>query len=413
VENCEDHADAYGEFNTFRSKLCKYWRKKKKRQGPHFDKLDFLCEKRPVSSDNPESKRCRTDDDVRTDMTDKANTDCNIPFHLLNDSILWTCWQTDLLHERGITGEGVTIAVIDSGIYIPQEAFSGRIVAVNDVTCNGDIDLTNDRDGHGTICAYIACGSSFKSIDPQTRRSVKVPAGVAPKARMVIYKVTDRTGQPHNDIVTKALHHCLEDKDLYGIDIILLPNGFKYQNFQQDKIIRQLESVGMLIVSASGNAGHRQGVSYPAASGCTFCIGAHDSYCNTTNFSTKGRELDFTAPGVDIVVASVAHPTAVAVGNGTSYSAACFAGLLALIIQFTRTCSDKDLRKLGVQDVRPSLEEVLHDRVAMKRLLQNYSKHKAHTEEDGYGHINTKELFSSEINLVKDLYKDIFVNRPS
>ena len=361
-----------------------------------------------------ESKRycTSTDLDDRSDVFSTKSYDSvdHSLFHSLDDSILWKCWYTDLLHEREITGRGVTIAVIDSGIYIAHEAFSDRIIAVNDITCNGDIDVTNDHNGHGTMCTYIACGASFKSVDPRTKRSIRVPSGVAPQAQMVIYKVTGSAGQAHTDMVTKALHQCLEDKDLYGIDIILLPNGLRYQNFQQDKIIRELENVGVLIVTASGNSGYRQNISYPAVSGNTICVGAHDIYCNTTDFTTKGRELDFTAPGVGLVGASVAHPNAFIVGQGTSYSAAGFAGLLALSIQFARTCSDKDLKKLGFQDVQPSLNEVLHNHTAMKRLLQRYSKHQTHTEREGYGHIYTTDLFSSEIDLVKNLYKDIFVH---
>ena len=347
---------------------------------------------------------------------------------------MWTCWNTDKLHRGGLTGEGVTIAIIDSGIYIAHEAFLdreemekrckkhcsayellSRVVAINDITSDGNsIDLTNDRNGHGTMCASIACGAAFKSVDPVSKKSIRIPPGVAPKAKIVMYKVTtDSSGRPHADMVVKALEQCLEDWKRFGIDIVLLPNGFKYQDFRQDSAIRKLEDAGVLVVTAPGNSGKREPVSYPGASGNTICIGTHNKYCETTSSTTKGQALDFTAPGEGLIGASSAHPTAFnACGDGTSYAASCFAGLIALIIQHIRKCSARDLKKLKVQDVKPDLEEVLHNRVAMKQLLQRYSSSKLHTNEDGYGHINTKELFSSmPFDLVKALYKSILTSK--
>ena len=436
VRDCKDPTESTNDdFKKFYSALCKRQRKKEK-QKYDYDRSDFL-KKRPAPSDDIEgkSKRCRKDTDLNasSDMTDdfiETSMKDNGPVNLSHNSILWTCYKTNQLHERGITGDGVTTAIIDSGIYIGHEAFLDReetekrhkqhcsacmlltrVIAINDMTCNGNIDLTNDHYGHGTMCASIVCGTSFIFVDPRTKRSIRIPAGVAPKAKIVMYKVTGSSGQAHTDMVVKALNQCIEDKDLFGIDIVLLPNGSKYQNIKQDKAIRKLADAGILVVTAPGNSGKRQNMSYPAASGNTICVGSHDVYCNTTSYTTKGRALDFTAPGEGLVGASSAHPTAITAGyRGTSYAASCFAGLLALIIQYVRTCSDKDLKKLGVLDVQPSLEEVLHDHVAMKRLLQRYSKYcHTHTEENGYGHIDTKELFNSTpIDLIKTLYKDLF-----
>ena len=73
-------------------------------------------------------------------------------------------WNLEELHQKGITGAGTTIAVIDSGINYFHSAFQGRIVAVKNFvsSSNNDIDCAIDSDGHGTLCAGIAAGNLAK-----------------------------------------------------------------------------------------------------------------------------------------------------------------------------------------------------------------------------------------------------------
>ena len=84
------------------------------------------------------------------------------------------------------------------------------------------------------------------------------------------------------------------------------------------------------MVTASGNHGELKEISYPARSGHTICVGAHDMYGNTTPYTSKGHALDFTASGENLTGASSVHPSMFTTGGGTSLAAACVAGLLAL-----------------------------------------------------------------------------------
>ena len=148
-------------------KFCKQLCGKKK-----IDSYDeeYFREKRPPLQDTSNAcKRAHTEtalgEDSNTSHSDQINDELT---EMSSDrsyfTVLWDQWKTGELHKKGITGKGVTVALLDSGISIAHEAFKGRILVVNDITCNGNIDLTADQSGHGTLCASIACGAAFKSF---------------------------------------------------------------------------------------------------------------------------------------------------------------------------------------------------------------------------------------------------------
>ena len=175
-----------------------------------------MLQKRPPLTDctNTFKRRC-TEISATGEDTDHFNTteieSVKIPVSRSSYStILQEHWRISELHENCINGEGVTIAFLDSGINIPHGAFTRRVRAVKDIMCNGNIDLTTDRSGHGTLCASIACGAAFKSTG-STGQTVHIPAGVAPAANIVMYKITGSTGQAEAGMITKALQQCLVD----------------------------------------------------------------------------------------------------------------------------------------------------------------------------------------------------------
>ena len=202
-------------------------------------------------------------------------------------------WQTDQLHKLGITGKGVTIAFLDSGINSDHVAFANRILAVKDLTCCGTDDFIGDMDsGHGTMVASVACGASFVTCGPNGDL-IMILAGVAPSAKIVMYKITDYRGKAHTNMITRGLKQCLRDKERYGIDIVLLPYGSKLHDVNHGQIMQKLLNKNVLIVTASGNYGSSIDVSYPARLGYSICVGAHDEYGNITPNTCVGSALDF------------------------------------------------------------------------------------------------------------------------
>jgi len=169
-------------------------------------------------------------------------------------------WNTEDFHRKGINGEGVTIAFLDSGICSAHKAFRGRIKAVHDLTGSGSMDLRVDIQGHGTMCVSIACGEKFTC----KCTGVSIQAGVAPKANIAMYKITNEEDRAHPDIITKALKRCLEDKEKYGIDIVLLSYGSEAYDLDVEHAIQELNIAQVLVVTACGNGRVLEKIPFPS-----------------------------------------------------------------------------------------------------------------------------------------------------
>ena len=209
-------------------------------------------------------------------------------------------------------------------------------------------------------------------------------------------------------MISKALKQCLEDKEQYNIDIVLLPYGSKNYDCDLCAAIDALIAHGVLVVTASGNWGKLKEISYPARFGRTICVGAHDKYGNTTPYTSKGHALDFTAPGQCLTGASSVHPSSFATGGGTSYAAACVAGLLALVIQHTRDIAVSNANTKQLLGVEPSVNKLLHDQNTIKKVLRSISSHPSkHKDSDGYGCLMPTDVLFSDCRLLELLYEDV------
>ena len=389
------------EYKKLYKKLCG------KKKTNHYDKASYLKKRPPPGDISNICKRARSETAITEENgVPDSNTTCKVPNNKSLFTTLWTLWKTDKLHDNDITGRDVTIAFLGSGINIAHKAFTGRIIAVNDITCSGNIDLTTDPNGHGTLLASIACGGAFKSIG-SIRETVQIPAGVAPEAGIVMYKITGSTGEVDAAMITKALRQCLLDKERYSIDIVLLPYGSDHYVYEQAEVLRALDSRGVLVVTASGDNGKLKKISYPAKSGHTICVGAHGEYGNTTFSTSKGRALDFTAPGENLTGALSVHPIMFTTGGGTSFAAACVAGLLALIIQRVRVIAKINCNAKQLLMLKPSLHKLVHDQNIIKEVLRTISSNSGkHKESDGYGFLQPTTMLLSDHKLLELLYKD-------
>ena len=259
----------------------------------------------------------------------------------------------------------MTIAILDTGIYKDHRAFVGvEIKDVHNLVDNNEDDLK----GHGTACASIVCGQEF-TFKHNSGCKIKVPAGVAPKASIVMYKVTNKRNSIKAFRTTNALQKCLQDKDKYGIDIVLLPYACETCDENERAAIKDLFEAGVLLVAAAGNRSNAREeieIGYPGKLACTICVGSHDKNGKIAQSTRLGKELDFTAPGVDIIAAAVNHPTAIQKVEGTSYAAAHVAGLLALIIQYAKriaTMENFPLRVDVIKSILQKISSIQHKRV--------------------------------------------------
>ena len=211
-------------------------------------------------------------------------------------------------------GLGVTVALIDSGIY-PSAAFDGRIKAFYDFT-DGGIRSAHPFDdyGHGTHVAGLIGG--------QQGLTDLAFEGVAPSVQFVGLKVLDKTGSGKTSNVIRAIEFAIANRAKYGIDIINLSLGHPiFEPAATDPLVRAVEKAtqaGIIVVASAGNHGVDEegeigygGITSPGNAPSALTVGAADHNGSITRdddkiaaYSSNGPtwydglvKPDFVAPG--------------------------------------------------------------------------------------------------------------------
>ena len=154
------------------------------------------------------------------------------------------------LNNVSVTGKGVTVAVIDSGIS-PSLDFGGRIKAFYDFTRGGIATAPYDDNGHGTHVAGLIGGNGLLSLG--------LYRGVAPSVSFVGLKVLTGSGGGSTSNLIAAVEFATANKAKLGIDIINLSLGHPpYEPAALDPLVQAVQAAskaGILVVSSAGNNG--------------------------------------------------------------------------------------------------------------------------------------------------------------
>jgi len=222
-------------------------------------------------------------------------------------------------------GEGVTVAVIDSGV-AKHPALDAAVVDYRNFTSDSD---AHDTLGHGThVSGIIAARDGLAK-------------GIAPASRILSLKVLGHSGMGSNEWVTQAVRHAIEAK----VQIISMSLGSSRTDDGVHSAIREAAAAGIIVVCAAGNDGGS--VNYPAAYQETIAVGAVDSNGHACEFSSRGKEIAVAAPGQDITSCWLADGYATV--SGTSMAAPFVSGVLALYIsaqhKLDRSVNHSDVMK--------------------------------------------------------------------
>jgi subtilisin family serine protease len=221
---------------------------------------------------------------------------------------------------KGQTGP-VKVAVIDTGIKTGHKDLQGQVVggydAINDTEKDGSFE---DDNGHGThVAGTIGAKYDGKGV-----------VGVAPEVQLYGVKVLDANGSGSLSDVVRGIIWATNN----NIQVANMSLGTSQPSEIMARAVRYAKARGMVIVAAAGNSGPGENgessVGYPAAYPQTIAIGASDSDDKVAPFSSTGPEVDFIAPGVDIV-SSWPNGDYVSL-SGTSMAAPHVTGLAALAI---------------------------------------------------------------------------------
>ena len=170
--------------------------------------------------------------------------------------------------QAGLTGSGVNIAVLDSGIQSERADIQNRTVA--SVNFAGDADTTDDLCGHGTHVAGIIAGDGTASTGPAFFRTFY---GIARQAGLVNVRVLDGTGQGTVSSVIQGLSWVVAHKTDYGIRVLNLSLGHPIgESCTTDPLCQAVEAAwksGIVVVCAAGNQGRLQSSQSPDGGSAT------------------------------------------------------------------------------------------------------------------------------------------------
>jgi serine protease AprX len=159
--------------------------------------------------------------------------------------------NADKMWEKGFTGKGKTVCVIDTGIARHPD-LKDRIIAFKDFV-NGKEGAENayDDNGHGTHCAGIAAGDG--------KASGGKFKGIAPEANIVGVKTLARDGGGDFSTVIRGIQWAVENKDKFHIDVISMSlGGYQVQAAKDDPVVQAVEAAvknGITTLIAAGNSG--------------------------------------------------------------------------------------------------------------------------------------------------------------
>ena len=207
-------------------------------------------------------------------------------------------------------GEGVTIAILDSGVAADATFGSNRLRYLD--IGQGFLG-TGEGDGHGTAVAALALGEAGDAM------------GVAPGAQALSIKVTGADGTSDLFTLAKGIQTAVDA----GAQVINISLGAYQNSTVLTDAISYAVGRGAVIVAPSGNDQAAQ-MTWPAADPRVISVGAVDAVEQQASFSNSGENLKITAPGYGINTAWLNGERVVF--DGTSGSAPIVAGAVAAMM---------------------------------------------------------------------------------
>jgi subtilisin family serine protease len=285
---------------------------------------------------------------------------------------------------QGVKGDGVIVAVVDSGVDITHSQIQPRL-AINpgeipnngiDDDHNGYVDDVSGYDfesrtgdvkdgtGHGTHVAGTILADHTTGI-------VK---GMAPEAKLLPLDFMDDEGSGSLSVAIEAMNYAAAR----GAKIINASWGGAPCSKSLERAITQLESKGILFISAAGNSGVdiEQNPEYPAAYALPnqLTIGASTARDYMSGFSNYSYHLvNLMAPGSQIFSTYPGNHTATM--SGTSMATPFVSGAAALLWSFRPTATLAQIREAILNSVDPGNFAVSsHGRLNVKHAIEELQK---------------------------------------
>lgn len=280
--------------------------------------------------------------------------------------------ESDWAHERGYTGRGVGVAIVDTGIALHKDFIEGgnRVI--------GFVDFVNHRkepyddNGHGSHVAGIIGGNGFSSKGKYM--------GVAPECNLIGVKVLDHRGDGNISDVLAGLQWIMDNRKRYNIRIVNISVGTSAKdNLDENSLLVQgVDAVwdnGIIVVVAAGNNGPGpMSISTPGISRKVITVGSSDDNIaieifgsgKSKDYSGRGptpfciKKPDIVAPGSNIISCNISRyslrskdgtssafansPMMYTIKSGTSMATPVVSGAIALLLSKYPNMSNKDVK---------------------------------------------------------------------
>ncbi|MFS8498552.1 MAG: type VII secretion-associated serine protease mycosin, partial [Micromonosporaceae bacterium] len=247
----------------------------------------------------------------------------------------WHLDYLDLATAHQLTrGEGVTVAVIDSGVDATHPDLAGNVLPGIDL-----VDRDNDNawtpEAHGTGVAGVIAAHGH---GPDGGDGV---LGVAPAATILPIRVSpDDDEQPTSHLISEAIDEAVAA----GATVINISLSSGRSELDAAAVAEARRN-DVVVVAAAGNRPDVETVTFPAALPGAVAVGATDRDGTHADFSVTGPELALSAPGSDIVTTGLNGEYVVA--SGTSVAAPMVAGAAALVrARFPDLSADEVVHRL-------------------------------------------------------------------
>ena len=281
-------------------------------------------------------------------------------------------------HERNIKGEGIGVAVADTGLCLHKDFVEGgnRILSFYDLL-HGRTEPYDDN-GHGSHVSGIIGGNGFLSGEKYI--------GIAPKCNLIGIKVLDQRGDGNISDVLAGLQWIIDNKKKYNIRIVNISVGTtSKENIDENSLlVKGVNAVwdeGIVVVVAAGNNGPGpMSISTPGISRKVITVGSSDDRISVELFGNKTKDYsgrgptsscikkpDIVAPGSNIVSCGTMknyqryryntinnprndnYSLMYTIKSGTSMATPIVSGAIALLLSKYPDMTNKDV-KLKLRD---------------------------------------------------------------
>ncbi|KAI8894605.1 peptidase S8/S53 domain-containing protein [Globomyces pollinis-pini] len=265
-------------------------------------------------------------------------------------------WNLDRISHRGTgfegryiypseSGKDVDIYILDTGVNIDHENFSGRAKFGTSFSTDGPTDVN----GHGTHVAGVAASTTY---------------GVAKDANIIAVKVLNDDGFGTTSSVMDGISWAIQNAGTTGRrSVINLSLGGGKESTALNQLVTAGVAKGIAFAVAAGNARSDACKGSPQNLNVVMTVAASNEYDEIANFSNYGKCVSIFAPGTNITSTSHLNNIGTRTLSGTSQSSPHVAGLMAIIMgiypdiqpmtvynTILQTATEGKLNKLGIKD---------------------------------------------------------------